>query len=232
MLQMAKETSKNTRGNGRLDARLAAYAAATAAVLSPSAQATIIGSDVGFSITNSASTTSSFFSLDMDGGAPEVTFSNWTTTSGSGWAGLELSAHVEVINSDTFYSTTGFPQPAQLSLGATVSSGKSFGGGGTLFYEYYGYGNFAPGEWGYLGIRFDSDLATVGSQWHYGWIHVMTTGKETKIDGWAYEDSGASIRAGDMPTPVPEPGSLGLLALGAAGLTAMRRNRKNQGHVR
>ncbi len=44
---------------------------------------------------------------------------------------------------------------------------------------------------------------------------------------WAYEDSGDSIFAGDMGTPiVPEPSSMALFAAGAAGLSAFRKRKK------
>ena len=49
-------------------------------------------------------------------------------------------------------------------------------------------------------------------------IHV------TLID-WAYEDSGAAIITGATTSPVPLPGSLGLLAMGASGLAAFRRRK-------
>ena len=44
------------------------------------------------------------------------------------------------------------------------------------------------------------------------------------VKDWAYEDSGGPIHAG----AIPEPGTLGMLALGAAGLAVWRRRRASQ----
>lgn len=54
----------------------------------------------------------------------------------------------------------------------------------------------------------------------FGWMHIDSVSSSGfHIDGYAYEDSGAPITAG----AVPEPSSLALLALGAAGVRALRR---------
>ncbi len=72
---------------------------------------------------------------------------------------------------------------------------------------------------GYIGIRFDP---AGGSDWKYGWIHIDSVAGDYQsyhIDGYAYETSGGSIVAG----AVPEPSSLALLALGAAGVRFLRK---------
>jgi hypothetical protein len=64
---------------------------------------------------------------------------------------------------------------------------------------------------------------------YYGWIRVDIDRAAAKfvVKDWAYDDSGAAILAGDTGNGfVPEPGTLGLLAAGSAGLVAMRRRRK------
>jgi hypothetical protein len=72
-----------------------------------------------------------------------------------------------------------------------------------------------------VGFKFDPD-GTAGVQTLYGWVQ-MTVGGSTfgngKVIAWAYEDSGSAIRAG----AIPEPNSLALLALGAAGVASWRR---------
>jgi hypothetical protein len=81
----------------------------------------------------------------------------------------------------------------------------------------------------YIGVSF-APLIVVGSglapgPTYYGWIGFEMTDDSSLADlsgtvtGFAYDDSGAGITAG----AVPEPSSLGLLALGAAGLLAYRR---------
>ena len=59
----------------------------------------------------------------------------------------------------------------------------------------------------------------------YGWAEVGPLAPaEGKLLGWAYEDSGEPIRVGQTSS-IPEPNTLALLALGAAGVAAMRRRR-------
>ena len=78
----------------------------------------------------------------------------------------------------------------------------------------------------YLGVSF-----TRGGQTYYGWAEVatyVTTGSaEVVLYGYAFNDvAGASILAGEMTNPVPEPKpTMALLALGAVGVMALRRRR-------
>ena len=69
----------------------------------------------------------------------------------------------------------------------------------------------------YLGARLK-----LPAQWHYGWIGVTRGGYyglELEAFAWGYEtDPGVPIAAG-----IPEPGTLGMLALGFVGVgTATR----------
>jgi hypothetical protein len=67
---------------------------------------------------------------------------------------------------------------------------------------------------------------------HYGWAQVSAnvdadSATFTLID-WAYQDvPNAEIKAGEGAV-VPEPSALALLALGAAGVAAVRRFRKQR----
>ncbi|OYY65429.1 MAG: hypothetical protein B7Y51_02935 [Burkholderiales bacterium 28-67-8] len=76
---------------------------------------------------------------------------------------------------------------------------------------------------GYFGVTFDN-----GGGARYGWIdvalatHVTGTPFEATLEGWGYEDSGAGIQAGAV-SPVPEPTTLTLMAMGLIGVGAMRR---------
>lgn len=89
-------------------------------------------------------------------------------------------------------------------------------------------GNFPAftGQVRYLGVRFN-----LGGPDLFGWIAVRLNADLLSGDvlGFAYEDSGAAIAAGDTGrnAVVPEPSSLALMAAGAAGLALLRRRRQS-----
>ncbi len=88
-------------------------------------------------------------------------------------------------------------------------------------------GQFDYGDVGFIGFKFNN-----GSGDQYGWVRVKFGGRHP-IDhnfwliDYAYADPGEPIRAGQTSSNemVPEEGSLGWLALGAAGLLAWRKSR-------
>jgi hypothetical protein len=104
----------------------------------------------------------------------------------------------------------------------------------------YGVGQFDPGDLGFIGFKFNN-----GSGDQYGWVRIKM-GSRFPIDhdfylvDYAYADPGEPIRAGQMSSNemvpeenddmVPEEGSLGALALGAAGLLAWRKRRSQVAH--
>jgi hypothetical protein len=91
------------------------------------------------------------------------------------------------------------------------------------------FGNWAAGVPGFEGFRF----AAAHGQTDYGWAEleygIEGDGIQDSVTllGLAYDDTGGSITAGEM-APTPEPGTAGmmLLALGAAGVTALRKRKK------
>jgi hypothetical protein len=88
-------------------------------------------------------------------------------------------------------------------------------------------GQFDSGDLGFIGFKFNN-----GSGDQYGWVRIRMATKHPidhnfRLLDYAYADPGEPIRAGqtssnDMAT---EEGSLGWLALGAAGLLVWRKNR-------
>ena len=96
-------------------------------------------------------------------------------------------------------------------------------------------GNFfsANGYWqdrgvGFIGLRFDS-----GQGSRYGWVRIKCTGEhkfQFILVDYAWGDVGDSVSTGQKQSTepadaVPASGSLGLLAVGALGLTAWRTQR-------
>jgi hypothetical protein len=87
-------------------------------------------------------------------------------------------------------------------------------------------GGFFNGGIGFIGFKFNGGA---GSQ--YGWARVRMNGPDrgysfTILD-YAYADPGEAIRTGQTSSDLAglDQGSLGLLALGAAGLAAWRKSR-------
>ena len=114
---------------------------------------------------------------------------------------------------------------ANLADGTLISSASSFSGTMPAGTGFYGGVNIPTGQTGYIGFRFDPN-GVAGVQTWYGWMrisvgsNVSPTSNGNVID-WAYDNTGAGIQAG----VVPEPSSIALLAMGAAGLLALRRCR-------
>ena len=90
-------------------------------------------------------------------------------------------------------------------------------------------GQFDPGDVGFIGFKFNN-----GSGDQYGWVRIKMATDTIDYPFWlvdyAYADPGEPIRAGQTSSNemVPEKGSLGALALGAAGLLAWRKSRSRK----
>ena len=117
-----------------------------------------------------------------------------------------------------------------LAAGATVSSFYNFGGSRqaviTIDSNLASVIDFIKGQPGQFGFRF-----SIGEFQHYGWgslvIDGSTAGQGFKITEAYYQTAaGTPISVGQVPQAVPEPSSMALLAIGAAGVTAWRARRK------
>ncbi len=76
---------------------------------------------------------------------------------------------------------------------------------------------FPSGTEGYIGVQFDAEGTTT-----YGWVRVSVDGplNAITVHSLAYDNMGGGVH-------VPEPGGLGLLAIGGLGVSAMRRRKKS-----
>ena len=111
---------------------------------------------------------------------------------------------------------------AKLSFGQAISTGLFFyGNRGAM--EYFGWDDRGSG---YIGFRFNN-----GTGIQYGWARVWMSGQPANgfvVRDYAYADPGEPITAGQRSSSdaqAPDQGSLGWLALGAAGLLAWRKSR-------
>jgi len=206
-------------------AKLLAYtaAASSAFVFSATADAAIIYSGVS-NITNG--------SVDVNNdGTTDFTF--FGSISASYALGkLYASGSAQFIKASG--ANAGAHDVKKFSSGNTISAGAgafdSVGDGSFRFVSSSGAG----GEWsgakapnttsGFAGVTVKDNGNDI-----FAWLRFSvendTQGRpiNVKLIDWAYESNGTAI---STPTsPVPLPGSLGLLAMGASGLAAFRRRK-------
>jgi hypothetical protein len=120
----------------------------------------------------------------------------------------------------------GYNYPFLLNAGDSISAANSFLPPNALVDSYLAYnsgggavGDWAGGNTGYIGFQINT-----GADIHYGWIEVRVDADNAggEIVRYGIEDV-----AGATAQVVPEPGSLALLAVGAAGLLGWRQRRAN-----
>jgi hypothetical protein len=208
------------------NSRWVAYAtagAATALVGANAAEGAIhhVSVNQPFNNTGPLSTQASNFQLDQAGDS--IRFSHFATAPVLGAAFFGTNPGLATAAFRGFVAGA-YQYASKLVSGQNISGGPFIGGKGTLA-DRNGYANsqfLSAGPNQFVGFKFNN-----GSGVEYGWARLTMDGSPgnsfTLVD-YAWGDVGTSIVAG-QEAQVPEPGSLGLLALGGAGLLAWRSRR-------
>jgi len=217
------------------------YAAATGSAMAMAANASAAGiiysGVLNKNLASSVAARGSRASSEQLGIAPKLYFDllhNPTAryaSIGAGFNGSQTSGAKELDVSNRGV-LKDLPPGAIISAGAAGFFGshetvkhKSVNGTGMVVVD----GNWAAGVPGFEGFRFATGLG----QFDYGWAELQIgldgSGYPDSVTllGMAYDSSGASIAAGELPAQTPEPGAAGLmlLALGAAGVTLLRKRK-------
>ena len=140
--------------------------------------------------------------------------------------GFVYGGHV-VVNA---YPGNGM-EVGPLDKGAVIGHGDPFGNYAILALGFKAYGTPGTytGPWWNVSNRFLGLDVTIDGQTYFGWaelsIPVSHHTPSLDIEGYAYNNvAGQPIEAGQT-TSTPEPGTLGLLALGSLGLGFWRRRK-------
>ncbi len=188
-------------------------ASAAAGAMASSADAEVIYSGVqDLSVAQFTAT-----DLDIDGdGTGDVLLKNYVF--GGNYQGLT----VNYFPGKAAGFTTGLNYTSALAEGTLIDAAATASGN---FAQSMAYANNPDSQFdnatnAYIGLEFP-----ISGPNHFGWIRVSIDNAAGTfvIHDWGYESTpGVGIEAG----ATPEPGTLGMLAAGAAGLACMRR-RKN-----
>ena len=222
-----------------LDRRLLAYAAAAGAAMAgaQTAQAevqsrtldvTVFDSPTGFKLDVDQDGTDdfNFWHFSFDSGTNTIAFAEATiaaedTAALTGTTNPYDEGTGKLVDAKVETASTNSPHAYNYGRGAWLAATP-----GGYFASDYGTGNWA-GQSGFLGLQFES--STTGGI-HAGFVQLSVDANDSatplaiRLTGVAWEDQAyTDIHVENIAKVVPEPVSLGLLAMGAVGIAAMRR---------
>jgi PEP-CTERM putative exosortase interaction domain len=224
---MKTQKVRRTKLTSLSNSRWAAYATAGAATVIAgvnSTEAAIHYSGV-LNVSFSGTQTMPRFALDLPGDS----FILGHFPNNSGFAGFIVGGLLSAAFRGT--SNGPFVYPSHLAAGINIATGvfqvnpSTTNGSGGHYFGTLASNAFYGGQWrsadtAFVGFRFNG-----GTGIHYGWARLTMNGSGsgntfTLVD-YAWGDVGTALTTGQ----IPEPGSLGLLALGGIGLMAWRKRR-------
>ena len=212
-MQLDKVSSTLSQPSRKLRAAYTLAAGAAASVAVQDADAAVVYS--GLQNINIAQFNSQNLNLDGDAFG-DITLKNYVFGGGN-----YQGAIVNFFPGKLVGFTSGLNYVTALTAGQSMDSstlGASFAGS-MAFGANNPNAQFNNATDAYIGLSFPS-----GANNYFGWIRVDVNNAAGAfvVKDWAYENvSGVGITAGF----IPEPATLGLLACGAAGIAAMRRQR-------
>ncbi len=195
-------------------------AGAVAGSVASSADAAVIYS--GVQNINIAHQSSYRLDLDQDGATDVELYNDVVFGGGANFQSLAVFYYpgkaVGFTDAQSFYNYTSALNAGVIIDSAAASTGDAYQ---TLARASYPNTEFDNSSNAFIGLEFP-----ISGSLHYGWVRVSldVIAGTFVVHDWAYEsDPGVGIEAG--ATGVPEPGTLGMLAAGAAGLASLRRRK-------
>ncbi len=153
-----------------------------------------------------------------------------TGTSGGTTAGWDFNAYNSgtalsffwnqaVANTSGGVAAVAAGPYSDLPGGSVISSASTF----ILLTATAATAPFKPVGTHTLGFRFYNETTSSINYGYLTYVSQATIGLPAQITGWSYENSGGAIT-----TPIPEPATGALMALGALGLGAMKLRRQRR----
>ncbi len=237
-------------GEHNLERRLAGYAsmsiAIAAAAVAPSANAGIVetlvnpnlttpvGGGIVFNVVGgTASTVPDLAGGSLAAGSASGNFAILNSVVSSAKRDFFIASggneFAVAPNGVTNFSSRALSSVARIAPNTAVGSALNFRNSfGAQMLADNSFGSLAPGDWktlgsDYVGLEFD-----LSGNPYYGWAHITINPDYTiTLDSFAYNNvSGAALETATEGTP--EPNSLLLLVMGAAGIAGYRRKLARQ----